>query len=162
MLGVYSREWLSPLAYALKELGCEEAMVVHGIDGLDEISVIGKTSIVWLRDGEVFSTEITPKDFGFKIAKPEEISGSTPEESAELAFKLLNDLLDDRDPKRNMVLLNAAAGMVIGGKADSLSNGIELAAESIESGEAYRKLRMMIEASGGETLKLEELERKYA
>lgn len=161
LLGVYSEEWLEPLAYALKELGCEEAMVVHGVDGLDEVSIIGKTSIAWLRDREVSLIEITPKDFGFKVAKPEEISGTTPEQSAELTFKLLNNVLKPRDPRRDIVLLNAAAGILVGGKADDLAGGIKLAAESIESGSAYKKLKMMIKASGGELAKLEEIERKY-
>ena len=75
---------------------------------------------------------------------------------------ILNDLLDPEDPRRSMVLINAAAGIVVGGKADDLSNGIELAVESIESGSAYKKLRMMIEASEGEIYRLEELEKKYA
>ena len=162
LLGVYSKEWVKPLAYALNKLGCEEAMVVHGLDGLDEISIIGKTSIAWLKDGDVSLMEISPKEFGFRTAKPEEISGTTPEESAELTFKLLNNLLNPKDPKRNIVLLNAAAGIVVGGKADNLSDGIELAVESIESGIAYRKLRMMIKASGGEMARLDELEKKYA
>jgi len=162
LLGVYSEEWLKPLAYALKELGSEEAMVVHGVDGLDEVSTIGRTSIAWLRDGEVSIMEITPRDFGFKVAKLEEISGTTPEESAELTFKLLNNALKPRDPKRDIVLLNAAAGILVGGKADDLAGGIELAAESMKSGAAYKKLRMMIKASGGELTKLEEMERKYA
>jgi len=162
VLGVYSEELLKPMAYALKELGCEEAMVVHGVDGLDEISIIGKTSIAWLKDAEVSAMEITPIDYGFRIAKPEEISGTTPEESAVLSFKLLNDILEPRDPKREMVLLNAAAGILVGGKADDFAYGIELADESIKSGAAYKKLKEMIKASDGEPAKLEELERKYA
>ena len=161
VLGVYSEEWLKPLAYVLKGLGCEEAMIVHGLDGVDEISVIGKTSIAWLRDGAVYLMEMTPKDYGFRIARPEEISGTTPEESAELTFKLLNGVLKPRDPIRDMVLLNAAAGMVVGGKSDDFPYGVELAAESIESGSAYKKLKMMIKASSGELTNLEELERKY-
>jgi len=162
VLGVYGEEWLKPLAYALKELGCEEAMVVHGADGLDEISTIGKTSIAWLREGEVSFMEITPEQFGLEKARPDEISGTLPEQSAELTFRLLNDALKPRDPRRDMVLLNAAAGILVGGKADDLAAGIELADESIESGSAYDKLKTMIKASGGEIEKLEELEQKYA
>jgi len=162
VLGVYGEEWLKPLAYALKELGCEEAMVVHGADGLDEISTIGKTSIAWLREGEISFMEITPEQFGLEKARPDEISGTLPEQSAELTFRLLNDALKPRDPRRDMVLLNAAAGILVGGKADDLAAGIELADESIESGSAYDKLKTMIKASGGEIEKLEELEQKYA
>lgn len=161
LLGVYSKELVEPLAHVLGELGCEEAMVVHGLDGLDEISIIGKTSIAQLRDGEVSLKEITPKDYGFKIAKPQEICGTTPEESAELTFKLLNNI-SKQDPKRDIVLLNSAAGILVGGKAGDLSEGIELASDSIESGAAYEKLKMMVKASGGQLSKLEEYERKYA
>ncbi len=162
VLGVYSEELVKPLAYALNDLDCEEAMVVHGLDGLDEISIIGKTSIAWLRAGEVSLIRVTPEEFGFKKATLKEISGTTSEESVEIAFKLLNNILDSQDPRRNIVLLNAAAGVVVGCKADDLSDGIELAVESIESGAAYKKLRMMIKASGGEMTRLEELEKKYA
>lgn len=161
VLGVYSQELVEPLAYVLRELGCEEAMVVHGLDGLDEISIIGKTKVAKLKDGEISLTEITPKDYDLKKAKPEQISGTTPEESAELTFKLLNNS-KLQDPKRDMVLINSAAGILVGGKADDLKGGMEIAAESIESGAAYKKLKMMIKASGGELSKLEEYERKYA
>lgn len=161
VLGVYDEQWLKPLAHVLKELGSEEAMIVHGTDGLDEISILGKTSIAWLRDQEVSLLEITPKEFGFRTAKPEEIGGTTPEQSAELAFKLLSGILKPHDPRRDVVLLNAAAGIVVGSKADKLVEGIALADESIESGSAYKKLKMMIEICHGEIANLEELERKY-
>lgn len=162
VLGVYSEKWMKPLAYTLRELGSEEAMVVHGVDGLDEISTIGKTSIAWLKDSKISSIEITPERFGFKKAKLEEISGTTPEESAELTFKILNNILEPQDPRKNIVLFNAAAGIIVGGKADNFNYGIELATESLESGNAYEKLKMMIKASNGELSKLEELEKKYA
>ncbi len=161
VLGVFSEKWLEPLAYALKDLGCEEAMVVHGVGGLDEISIIGKTSVAWLRDGKVSFMEITPQELGFRTAKAEEISGSTPEESAELTFKILNNILKPPDAKRDMVVLNAAAGIVVGGLADDLSCAVEKAAESIEDGAAYEKMKMMIRASGGDLSKLEELEEKH-
>ncbi len=161
VLGVYDEKWLKPLAHVLKDLGSEEAMVVHGADGLDEISILGKTLIVWLRDQGISLLEITPKDFGFRTVKPEEIGGAAPEQSAELAFKILNGILKPHDPRRDAVLLNAAAGIVVGSKADKLVEGIALADESIESGSAYKKLKMMIEMCHGEIAKLEELERKY-
>jgi anthranilate phosphoribosyltransferase len=162
VLGVYSERWLEPLAYALKELDCEEAMVVHGVDGLDEISIINRTMIAWLRDREVSLMEITPEDFGFNLARPEEIIERTPEQSVETTFKLLRNILSPGDPKRKMVLLNAAAGIIVGGLADDFVDGLELAAESMESGRAYEKLCKLIEASGGELSKLEELELRYA
>lgn len=161
VLGVYSKEWVEPLGYVLKELGCEEAMVVHGIDGLDEISTIGKTLIAWLKDGEVSLLEKTPKDFGFRTAKLREIKGHPPEESAHLAYKILTDELKDEDPRRDIVLLNASASILVGGKAETIQQGIELATEAIETGRAYRKLKKMVEASGGDLSKLEKLEKKY-
>jgi anthranilate phosphoribosyltransferase len=160
VLGVFSEEWLKPIAYSLKELGCVEAMVVHGVDGLDEISIIGGTSIAWLKDGEVSFMKITPRKLGFKRARPEEVSGSTPEDSAEFTLKLIRNV--SQDARRDMTLLNAAAGIVVGGLADDLLHAVELAAESIESGAAYGKLRAMIKASGGSLSRLEELEREYA
>lgn len=162
VLGVYSREWVEPLAQVLRELGCKEAMVVHGVDGLDEVSIIGKTVVAQLRDGEVSLKEISPKEFGFKIAKPEEISGASPEENAQLLVRLLSSNPQKQDPKRNMVLLNAAAGIVVGGKAENLKEGIEVARESLESGAAYQKLKKLIEKSGGQLSLLEEYEKKYA
>lgn len=162
VLGVYSERWLEPLAYALKELDCEEAMVVHGVDGLDEISIIGRTMIAWLRDGEVSRMEITPEDFGFEPARPKQIIERTPEQSVETTFKLLRNILNLGDPKRKIVLLNAAAGIIVGGLAADFTHGLELAEESMESGRAYEKLCKLIEASGGDLSKLEELERRYA
>lgn len=162
VLGVYSKEWVEPLGHVLKELGCEEAMVVHGVDGLDEISTIGKTWIAWLRDGEVSLLEKSPEDFGFRTAKPDEIRGASPEKSAHLTYKLLTDQLKGGDARRDIVLLNAAASILVGGKAETIHQGVELAEESIETGKAYRKLKMMVKASGGNLSKLEKLEKGHA
>lgn len=162
VLGVYGEEWVVPIAEALRELGCVEAMVVHGLDGVDEISVTGETLVAWLRNGEISTFKLTPKRLSFEAARPEEVAGAEPEESAELTFKILNDMLPRKDPRRAMVLMNAAAGIVVGGKADDLAHGVELAEESLRSGAAYEKLRGMIAFSGGDMSKLEELEQKYA
>lgn len=162
LLGVYGKEWVMPVAEALRALGCVEAMVVHGLDGVDEISVTGETMVAWLRDGEISTLKLTPRDFNFEAARPEEVAGVEPEESAELTFKILNDLLPRRDPRRVMVLLNAAAGIVVGGRAEDLAYGIELAEESLRSGAAYGKLKGMVSFSNGDASKLEELEQKYA
>ena len=161
LLGVYNRALVEPLGYVLKNLGREEAMVVHGLDGLDEISTIGKTSIAWLREGKVATFEMAPKDFGIKPATMEEIKGTTPEESAEITFKILYGCCNHDDSKKGMVLVNSAAGIIVGGKAEDFSHGMELARESIDNGAAYKKLKMMITASKGNTSKLEELEQKY-
>jgi anthranilate phosphoribosyltransferase len=161
LLGVYDGKLTEPLAYALKQLGCEEAMVVHGLDGLDEISTLGKTVISWLRDGAVATIETLPKDFGVKQARIADIKGTTPEESAEILFKILNGYCAGNDPKTEIVLVNSAAGIMVGGKAEDFTYGMELACASIESGAAYKKLKTLIRASGGDLSKLEELERKH-
>jgi anthranilate phosphoribosyltransferase len=162
LLGVYDLRLTEPLAYSLKSLGCEEAMVVHGLDGLDEISTIGKTVISWLRRGEVTTKEMTPKDFGVKLAKKEEIKGTTADESAEIIFKILYGYYDSDDPRIEIVKVNGGAAIIAAGKAEDFSYGIEIAQESIESGGAYRKLKELIKFSQGDLTKLEQLETKHA
>ena len=162
LLGVYDPHLTEPLAYSLKSLGSEEAMVVHGLEGLDEISTIGKTAISWLKDGVVTTREMAPKDFGVKQAKIEEIRGTTPEESAAITFKILNGYCDADDPKREIVQVNGAAAIIVAGKAEDFSYGIEVAHESIESGAAYRKLKELVKFSGGDLSKLEQLETEHA
>jgi anthranilate phosphoribosyltransferase len=161
LLGVYNSRLTEPLAYSLKNLGCEEAMVVHGLDGLDEISTIGNTVISWLRRDEVNTTKMAPKDFGVKPAKIEDIKGTTPDESAEITFKLLYGCCDVNDPKREIVQVNGAAAIIVAGKAEDFGYGMALASESIESGAAYKKLRALIKFSQGDLSKLEQLEMKH-
>jgi anthranilate phosphoribosyltransferase len=160
LLGVYDAKLVTPMAYTLKKLECEEAMIVHGLDGLDEISTLGKTSIAWLREGEVATMEVTPKDFGVKRACFADIQGTTPEESAKILFKILNNCYAVDDPKTEIVLVNSAAGIIVGGKAEDFSYGMSVARKSIESGAAYEKLKALIKASADDLSKLEELESK--
>ncbi|PVX24369.1 MAG: anthranilate phosphoribosyltransferase [Candidatus Bathyarchaeum sp.] len=162
LLGVYDPRLTEPLAHSLKSLGCEEAMVVHGLDGLDEISTVGKTRISWLKNGEVTTKETAPKDFGVKQAKLEDIMGTTPEESGELAFKILQGIIASDDPRREIVQVNGAAAIIVAGMAEDFGYGIQAAKESIESGSAYKKLKELVKFSGGDISKLEELETKYA
>lgn len=161
LLGVYDRALIEPLAGVLKKLGCEEAMVVYGLDGLDEISTIGKTAIAWLKEEEISLLEVVPKDFGIEKTRQEDIRGTTPEKSAEITFKILTDQHKKGDPKRDIVLANAAAGILLGGKGSDFCYSAELARESIKSGAAYKKLKMLIEVGGGDKAKLEEMENKY-
>jgi anthranilate phosphoribosyltransferase len=161
VLGVYDNKLNSPLAQALRNLGCEEAMVVHGLDGLDEISTIGKTAISWLRNGEVTTIETVPKDFGIREARIEAIKGTAPDESAEILFKILTRHCAADDPRMEIVLVNSAAGIIVGGEAEDFSYGMELGRNSIDSGAAYEKLKALIKASAGNLSKLEELESKY-
>ena len=162
LLGVYDVRLTESLACSLKSLGCEEAMVVHGLDGLDEISTIGKTRISWLRNGEVTTLEMAPKDFGIKQANLEDIKGTAPEESAEVTFKILYGSMDAADPRKEIVQVNGAAAIIVAGKAEDFGYGIETAKESIDSGNAYKKLKELVRFSGGDLSKLEQLESKYA
>jgi anthranilate phosphoribosyltransferase len=161
LLGVYDPKLTAPLAYALGRLGCEEAMVVHGLDGLDEISTVGKTAVAWLKDGKVKELETSPIDFGVKQANVADLRVTSAEESAEVLFKILRGNLEADDSKMEFVLVNSAAGIILGGKADDFPGGMELASESILSGAAYGKLRTLIEASCGNLTILEEFEAKY-
>ncbi len=161
IIGVYDPSLTEPLAKSLERLGSEEAMVVHGLDGMDEISTLGATRISWLRDGEVKAFEAIPGDFGVKRARPEEIKGAGPDESAELIYRILNDVEGSEDPRTEIVLVNGAAGIIVGGEADDFLSGMEVAREAIGSGAAYEKLRALVKASGGDISRLEELEDRY-
>ncbi len=160
LLGVYDPKLTVPLANALSKLDCEEAMVVHGLDGLDEISTLGKTHIAWLKQGQVCELEASPKFFGLKQAQAADVKVSTPEESAEILFQILSGK-NLSNSKAEMVLVNSAAGIIVGGKADDFKEAMQLAKESISSGAAYGKLKELISVSGGSLQSLEELEVRY-
>ncbi len=157
VLGVYDRDLTETLANVLNGLGVKRAMVVHGLDGLDEISNVGKTQISELKNGEVKTYMVEPKDFGFDLAKPEEICGHDREGNAILLIKLLKG---GDGPRRDVVLMNSAAAMIVGGKASDFKEGVEIAKRSIGDGKAYGKLRALIKATGGDMSKLEALEAK--
>ncbi|MGP3667573.1 MAG: anthranilate phosphoribosyltransferase [Candidatus Bathyarchaeota archaeon] len=162
VIGVYEASLVNKVVMVLKHLNLEEAMVYHGLDGLDEISTTGKTLVAWLRSGEIKTLEVTPEDFGVRKAKPEEISGVAPEESATLTFKILYGIFKNGNPKKDIVLVNAAAAIIVGGKAEDYGYAMELARQSIESGAAYKKLKDLLHYYEGSNLsKLEELEAKY-
>ena len=161
LLGVYDQKLTEPLANALKSLGCEEAMVVHGLEGLDEISTVGKTQISWLKRGKVTTKIMAPEDFGVKQAKTEDIKGIAPKESAETVFKIVYGICNRDDPRREIVQVNGAAAIIVSGKAEDFGIAMEIADESIESGDAYKKLKELIKFSGGELTEFERLETKY-
>ena len=162
LVGVFSEAWLERVARALISLGCEEAMVVHGKGGMDELSILGPTSIAWARDGEVELLTVDPRQLGLQPGRPEQIRGSGPRESAEILFRLVAGIFSEEDARMRMLLMNAAAGIVVGGGADDFSEALEMARQSIQSGAAYEKLSSMIRLSGGDTSRLEELEAMYA
>ena len=161
LLGVFDSVWLKPLALVLKNLGCEEVLVVHGTNGIDEISIVGETKMAWLRDGEIKLLSVFPKDFGFKHARIEEIVIQSPEDAVKKSFQILYCNPNLEDPQLNMVLMNSSAALVVGEKADDFRYGVELALESIRSGSAYKKLKDLIKAYNGDLSRLEEMEKKY-
>jgi anthranilate phosphoribosyltransferase len=142
VVGVYSVELVETLAEALSMLGLHRALVVHGLDGLDEITITGPTRIAEVREGNVRTYEVTPEEFGIKRARLEDISGGDAEANA----AIIRDILaGTKSPRRNVVLLNAAAALVAAGRADHLGNALPLAADSIDSGAAAAKLKALVE-----------------
>lgn len=144
LLGVYDAYLVEPLAQVLISLGIKRGMVVYGQDKLDEISASAPTTVCEIRDGWFKSSVITPEDFGFERCTKEDLKGGTSEENAKITLAVLNG---EKGHKRNAVLLNAGAALYIGGKADSMKDGIALAAEIIDSGKAFETLNKLIEVS---------------
>lgn len=144
LLGVYDDYLVEPLAQVLINLGIRRGMVVYGQDKLDEISMSAPTTICEIRDGWYKSSVIKPEDFGFLRCTREDLRGGTPDENARITLAILNG---EKGAKRNAVLMNAGAALYIGGKAESIADGIELAAEIIDSGRAIETLQRLIEIS---------------
>lgn len=157
VLGVFDPRLVEPMAKVLQKLGTEEALVVHGLDGLDEISVIGKTQLAWLKDGQISSKEIVPEELGLRLARPNEISGFDVQQSARLLVNILNGSEDKDSARFQMVLANAAAALLVGGKVDNLATGVEDARESIRSGRGYEKLRQLVQYTNGDETKLDRI-----
>ncbi len=147
LLGVYDEYLVEPLAQVLISLGVKRGMVVYGTDKLDEISLSSPTKVCEIKDGWFKSYTITPNDFGLDYCKKEDLVGGSPIENAEITKNILRG---EKGPKRDAVLMNAGAALYIGGKADSLKDGIKLAAEIIDSGKAYETLEKLIEVSNSE------------
>ena len=144
LLGVYDAYLVEPLAQVLMSLGVKRGMVVYGQDKLDEISMSAPTTICEFKDGWFKSYTITPEDFGMERCTKDDLVGGTPEENAQITIAILQG---EKGHKRNAGLLNAGAALYIGGKAESLNEGVALAAELIDSGKAYETLQKFIEVS---------------
>ncbi len=144
LLGVYDEYLVQPLAQVLINLGVEKGMVVYGQDKLDEISLSSPTTICEFKDGWYKTYVITPEDFGLERCQKSDLVGGTPEENAQIT---LNILKGEKGHKRNAVLMNAGAALYIGGKAESMADGIKLAADIIDSGKALETLNKFIEVS---------------
>ncbi len=145
LLGVYSGALTNPLAKVMMSLGVSRGMVVYGTDRLDEISVSAPTNICEFRDGYYRDLTIRPEDFGLETADKHEIIGGTPEENAEITKGILEGKITGA--RRDIVLLNAGAGLYIGGKAESMKEGVALAGQIIDSGKARQKIDDMIRVS---------------
>lgn len=147
LLGVYDDYLVQPLAQVLISLGVRRGMVVYGQDKLDEISLSAPTTVCEIKDGWFKSRVITPEEFGFARCTREDLKGGTPAENASITRAILSG---EQGHKRNAVLLNAGAALYIAGKADTMADGVALAGELIDSGEATRTLEKLIAVSNRE------------
>lgn len=145
LLGVYDGYLVEPLAKVLCSLGVKRGLVAYGQEKLDEISPNGPTTICELRDGYYRSSVIRPEDFGLVSGKKEDLVGGTPEENAKITRAILSGKL--QDTKRNAVLLNAGAGLFVAGKTETIADGVERAAQLIDSGKALAALEKVIQVS---------------
>jgi anthranilate phosphoribosyltransferase len=144
VVGVFSWQWVEPIANVLKNLGAEHVWVVHGHDGLDELTTTGATEVAELKDGTITVFEVTPADAGLPPAKLADLRGGDAAANADAIRRLL---AGERGPFRDIVLLNTAAALIVGGKAANLTDGVALAAHSIESGAAAKALEMLVKVS---------------
>lgn len=144
LLGVFSRAWMEPLARTLRELGSERVWVVHGSDGLDEITTTGPTEVVALENGEIRTFQIDPREVGLPLARPEDLKGADPAHNAAALRAVLDG---EKTAYRDIAVLNAAASLVVAGKAADLAEGRALAEEAIDSGAARGVLARLVAAS---------------
>ena len=146
LLGVYEPEYVRMVGDILEKMEFEHGLVVHGLDGLDELSVTGRSSVAEVRNGAVERYEVTPEEVGLERWALEDLAGGAPEENA----RILRDVLsgEERGAKRDLALMNAAGALYVGGKADSLADGVERAAKSIDDGRASAQLDELVDASG--------------
>ncbi|MBT3268071.1 anthranilate phosphoribosyltransferase [Candidatus Poribacteria bacterium] len=148
LIGVFDAAWTERIAGALGRLGSDRAFVVHGSDGLDEITVTGTTRVSELRDGAVRTSDLDPRDLGFDLAAADTLKGGDAGENA----GILRDVLGGAaGPRRDIVLLNAAAALVAVGAADDMTAGVVAAADSVDSGRAAERLADLVRVSNSET-----------
>ncbi len=142
VLGVYDGSLTEPLAYVLSRLGTRRAMVVHGMDGLDEITLTAETKISELMNGNVKTYMFKPEEYGLKRCEIDDIKGAGPEDNAQITLDILNGV---EGPKSDIALINAAAAISVGGNVHDLDDGLASARESVKSGSARKKLEQLIE-----------------
>ena len=144
VVGVFSLEWVEPIAHVLKNLGAAHVWVVHGHDGLDELTTTGATTVAELKDGRITVFEVTPADAGLPPAKLSDLKGGDATTNAAAIRELLGG---KKGPFRDIVLLNTAAALIVGGKATSLTDGVALATHAIESGAARAALERLVDVT---------------
>jgi len=142
IMGVYDKKLIRPVAFVLKNLGVERALIVHGEDGLDEITLTGNTFVCELKDGQITEYIIHPKDFGLELCNLSDLQGENAEQNAKIIRDIFNNV---KGHKMNIVLLNSAAAMYVGKKVSGIQEGIEKSIELIETGKAKKKLQELIE-----------------
>jgi len=146
MVGVFAKKWIDPVAEALKNLGSEHVWVVHGSDGMDEITTTGPSFVTEVKDGEMRSFEVSPEDVGLPRATLEDLKGGQPAENA-AALKMV--LAGEKNAYRDVVLFNAAASLIVAGEVDDLKAGVERAANAIDTGAAADHLTRLVAISNG-------------
>ncbi|MBI4380626.1 MAG: anthranilate phosphoribosyltransferase [candidate division NC10 bacterium] len=144
VMGVYQEGLTEVLARVLNELGSRRAFVVHGLDGLDEISASGESQVSEVRGGHVHTYRVSPEDFGARRSRLSDLQGGNAAENAQIIRSLLGG---EEGPKRDVVLMNASLAIAAGGKANDFHEGVKIAAQSIDSGAAMEKLRRLVEFS---------------
>ena len=144
VLGVFSETWLEPLAQVLKTLGSETVWVVHGSDGLDEITTTGETKVCALENGSIRHFTVTPEDAGLHRAKPEDLKGGDPDHNA---AALRDVLAGKRTAYRDIALINAGAALCVAGRAETIKQGVVLAAAAVDDGRALKTLDALVAAS---------------
>lgn len=145
LVGTFSEHWLEPMARVLGNLGAEKAWIVHGADGMDELTTTGPTKVVEFANGSIKSFAVTPQDAGLPTASLDDLKGGTPDENAAAIRSLVDG---SPGPFRDIVLLNAAAALLVAGKADTLRDGAETAARGIDDGAAKGALDTMLSIVG--------------
>jgi anthranilate phosphoribosyltransferase len=142
LLGVFDHRWVEPLAQVLKNLGSNSAWVVHGADGMDELSTTGVTHVAELKDGHIRCFDITPEEVGLARTTLEDLQGGESHYNARRLKELLHG---ERGAYRDIVLYNAGAALLVAGKVEDLKQGIHMAAEAIDSGRANSTLEKLVD-----------------
>lgn len=148
LMGVFDRSLLRPLAQVMTNLGVDRGMVVHGQDGMDEITLTAPTSVCEVKDGIFSEYSLTPEQFGFNRCSKEDLLGGNAQENAAISRSILDGSLTG--PKRDVVLFNSGCALYIAGRAETIAQGIALSADAIDSGRALAQLQKFIKLSNEE------------